>query len=116
MEIKARLPKLEKESVVDVDFHDASTTSMIDWAGEEQVKSAAVDSWTITLQSAMRRWMEAGKDQAEIQKLANEWKPGVVVRGVVDPIQSTLGKFAKMSNDEQEAFMEALKARLAAKG
>jgi hypothetical protein len=116
MEIKARLPKLEKESIVEVDLHVDSVATMVEWAGEEQVKSAAIDSWTITLQSAMRRWMEAGKSQEEIQTLANEWKPGVTVRGAVDPIQSTLGKFAKMSTEEQEAFMEALKARLAAKG
>jgi hypothetical protein len=115
MEVKATRPKFEQEATVNVDFK-ATVAEKVEWTSEQIVNDAVEDSWVITLQSAMRRWLEAGKSEVEIQTLASEWKPGVTVRGAVDPIQSTLGKFAKMSTEEQEAFMEALKARLAAKG
>jgi hypothetical protein len=114
--ILTNAPKLNKSAVTFMDFHDENLDSMVAWTSEKQVKDSTLDSWIISAQSRIRNRLKAGKTNEEIQDEMNSFKPDVVVRGVADPIQSTLGKFAKMSTEEQEAFMEALKARLAAKG
>jgi hypothetical protein len=114
--ILTNAPKLNKSAVTLIDLHDDTLQTMVEWTSEQQVKDSALDSWIISAQSRIRNRLKNGKSNEEIQEEMNTFKPDVTVRGVADPIQSTLGKFAKMSSEEQEAFMAALKERLAARG
>lgn len=45
--------------------------------GDEVTYAAAKGSVIISLQALMRRMLEAGKTQVEIQKAVSEWKPDV---------------------------------------
>jgi hypothetical protein len=115
-EIVTRAPKAgQRESTVVVDLHDRDLAEMQAWTSTSCVVDAARSTWIIGLQSNIRRMLEAGKSDQEIQAWVDNWKPDVVNRIPTDPVAATLSKFANMDAEGQAAFMAELQARLAAK-
>lgn len=98
-----------------VDFHDDTLQTMVEWVGEDVVKSSVVAEWTIDYQSTIRSCIEKGKSDAEIQAIIDAKKPGIKTSlGPADPVESVLKKFNTMSPEEQAAFQKELLARLKA--
>jgi hypothetical protein len=113
--VVTRAPKVDREVTVNLNLHDGSVQEMVKWTSEKCVKDDCTNSWIISFQSNVRRMLEAGKTAEEIQAFADTYKPDVTVKVAQDPIAATLGKFQKMSAEEQQAFMKQLKERLAKK-
>ena len=88
-----------------------SCAAAIEMFGEDVVYSNFTRASVITAQAAMRRMLEAGKGQEEIQAAMNSWKPGVAIERTVDPVASVLGKFGSMSPEEQKALIKQLQQR-----
>ena len=99
----------------EIDLHDDSIATMVEWVGEEVVKSNACADMTIAAQSLIRACIEKGKSDAEIQGILDTWKPGTKTSlGPADPVESVLKKFNTMTPEEQAAFQKELLARLKA--
>ncbi len=86
----------------------------IDKFGDTVVFTNYRASAKITAQSAIRRYLKAGKSPEEIVKLMEAWKPGVAIERISDPVAAFKAKFASKSPEEQAAILEELKASLAA--
>ena len=112
VEIKARDGKgaEAKECVVSVQVPE-NIEEAIQVFGGENILSNALANWTVTLQSAIRRYMRAGKTQAEIQSLVGNAKMGMALERVSDPKAAMLAKFQSMSNEERAAFIKELQAK-----
>lgn len=110
MEISAKSPKLERETAAVVNYGETVEES-VEMFGGEAVNSNAFANWRVTLQAAIRRSHEAGKnDEAIMDELADA-KMGVAVSGGrVDPIQASLAKFKTMSPEEQAGYLDQLRA------
>jgi hypothetical protein len=114
-EVTAKTKKSERVVTVSYNFHEDSLASMSKAFGEDVVKSSAVADMVIALQSTLRSCIEKNKTDAEITALVAAWKPGVKTSlGPADPVESTLNKFAKMSPEDQAAFMKSMQERLKA--
>lgn len=110
VEIKATATKLEGKpsAVIYVDFGETAEES-IQLFGSEVVNSNFVGSARITAQAAIRRMLEAGKTPEEITVKMKEWKPGVALERVTDPIAAATAKYMTMDVEEQQAFIKKLK-------
>lgn len=111
-EIKAtkKLGDVDKEATVLYDFGGDLDTAVENF-GAEVVYSGFVRSAVITAQSVMRRFLEDGLAQEEIEAKMEAWKPGVSLERVVDPTKAFLNKFDKMTDEEREAVLEQLRAK-----
>lgn len=119
MEVSAKVPakdgKPEKSAVVYVTT-GKDAEEMIKMFGQEAVKTNADANWKVTLQAAIRRALENGKTQEQIQQALADAKMGVKTStGKVDPIQASLAAFASMTKEDQKAYLEQLKAAAANK-
>lgn len=79
--------------------------------GAEVVYSNFVRASKVTAQAAMRRLMEAGKSQEEVQTTMEAWKPGVALERTVDPVAALLAKFGKMDAAAQAQLLADLQAK-----
>lgn len=79
--------------------------------GSDVVMSNFVSKATITAQAAIRRFIEAGLSDEEIQDKMSSWKPGVALDRTIDPVAALMGKFGNMSADEQAELLAKLQAR-----
>ena len=110
--IKASKRINDEEKSVEVQFDfGGSVEAAVEKFGAEVVYSNFTRASVITAQAAMRRMLETGKGQEEIQAAMNSWKPGVSIERTVDPVASVLGKFGSMSPEEQKALIKQLQAR-----
>ena len=83
---------------------------MVELYGEETVFSQALAQMKIKLQAAMRAYLDAERDIAE---LCTTWKPGVALPKIPkDPSVATVNYFDKLSKEEKAEMIEKLKARL----
>lgn len=112
VEVKAKAPKIDKEAAVMVDLGD-NVQDAITRFGEEVVFSNYIANVKIGVQSGIRRYLEAGLDQDAIQAKFGDFKPGVTLDRVVDPIAALAAKFAKMTPEEQAEAFAKLKEKLA---
>lgn len=91
------------KATVKLDFPD-TTRELITKYGEEAVYSRARASFVIDIQSMMRSAIKGEKKQNEIQKLVEEWKPGVKAKG-----RSTAEKaedlLSKLTDEEKAALL-----------
>lgn len=108
MEVKARAPKIDREAVIYVNFGD-TTKESVEMFGDEAVNSNAWAAARVTIQAGIRRLLEGGKSQEEVQTAFTDWKLGVAMERSSDPIAAALGKFKTMSEEEQAAFLEQLR-------
>jgi hypothetical protein len=109
-EIKAK--KNDVEVTIEYDFK-GNLEGAVEAFGEEVVYSGFVSKSVITAQAAMRRYIETGKDEDEIQELMNGWKPGVALKGESDPVGALVRKAKAMEPDARAEFIAELEARLA---
>lgn len=110
-QITAKLPKTGKETAINYDFGDNLEDATAKF-GEEVVFSNFKRCAVITAQAGMRRMMEAGKSQEEIQNTYDTWKPGVALVRTVDPVGALMAKFGKMSDEEKANLLQMLKDQM----
>jgi len=114
IEIKAqvKIGDESKEAVIFKDLGD-DMPDAIDQFGDNVVFTNFRSSAKITAQSAIRRYLKAGKSQDEITVLMAAWKPGIAIERISDPVAAFKAKFAVMTPKEQAAALEDLKLSLA---
>ena len=114
VEIKAQVKVGDesREAVIYADLGD-DLPNAVDMFGDAVVLSNFKASAKITAQSAIRRYLKAGKSQEEVVSLMKTWKPGVAIERISDPVAAFKAKFASMSKEEQAAALEDLKSSLA---
>jgi hypothetical protein len=112
VEVTAKAPKIEKEATIVVDAGE-NLQDARDRFGDEVVFSNYLANIKIGVQSGIRRYLEAGLSQEAIQEKFSNWKPGVTMDRVVDPVATLASRFAKMTPEEQAAAFKELKNRLA---
>lgn len=116
-EVSAKLPA--KEGVKGRE-QDQAATILVNYAetlaeakemfGEEAVLSNAFANWRVTLQGGIRRGIEAGKTQEQLQSEFATAKMGVATGGArVDPLTASLAKFKTMNPEEQKAYLQQLR-------
>ena len=104
-----KMGDVELSATITYDFGGDLDTA-VEMFGKEIVYTNFVRSAVITAQAAMRRWLVDGKSQDEIAEKMGNWKPGVAIERVVDPIAATLAKFGKMDPAAQAALLSQLQA------
>lgn len=112
-EVSAKSPKLDRETIVIVNY-GKDVNESVELFGADAVNSNALANWIVTIQAGIRRAHSAGKTDDEIQDLLGSAKMGIAVSGGrVDPIQASLAKFKTMDADEQAEYLEKLRAAAA---
>ena len=111
VEIKATFKKgdVEKEMLVNYDF-GANLEEAAAKFGADVVYNNFVRSGKITIQAAMRRYADAGLDEAGIAEKIAGLTIGVAAERIVDPIAATMNRFANMSPEDQKALLDKLRA------
>ena len=114
-EVKAKDGKDGREATVLVDLGEnlEDATSRF---GAEVVFSNYLANVKIGVQSGIRRYIKAGMVDNDIQAKFDNYKPGVTLDRVVDPIAAMAAKLVKMTPEEREAAFAALKEKIAAAG
>ena len=103
--IEVTAKKDDAEATINYDFGE-NLGEMTEKFGEGVVFTNARAQMKIVLQAAMRRRLEAGQP---CDDLADNWKPGVQMERIVDPIAAAKAKYANMSEEERAAFLEDLR-------
>ena len=103
--IEVTAKKDDAEATIEYDF-GADLNEMVEKFTDNVVYTNARAQMKIVLQAAMRRRLEAGQP---CEDLAANWKPGVQMERIVDPIAAAKAKYAGMSEEERAAFLEDLR-------
>lgn len=110
-EVTAKAPKVEKEATIIVDLGETVEDAIARF-GAEVVFSNYLANVKIGVQSGIRRYLEAGIAAGDVQAKFENYKPGVTLDRVVDPIAAMAAKLQKMTPEEREAAFAALRAKL----
>ena len=106
-QVTKKVTKLEVSCEVNIPSDHAGLVAAF---GEELVAKAAEDAIIISAQAQMRRMLDAGKSQAEIQTHMNTWKPdtkSVTRQSAFEKAASSIGK---LSAEERAALLAKLQA------
>lgn len=76
--------------------------------GDDVVTAAARAQIVISLQAFMRRLIEKGKTQAEVQAEASKWKPDVRTVVKQSAFEKATSQLDKLSADERKALLKKL--------
>ena len=106
VEIKAT--KCDNEATISYDFGD-SCADACEKFGEDVVLAGFMKSSKITAQSAIRRYLDAGLDEDGIQAKMDEWKPGVALERVSDPVAAIRNKWGSLTPEQQADILSELK-------
>ena len=99
-----------KSASVSYDFGE-NASAAIERYGEEVVMSGFVKSAVILLQGKIRRSIQAGLSESEIQESMAAWKPGVTAaRSKKDPLDAAVNAYVGKSVEDQKAFIQKLQA------
>lgn len=100
--------KKDSDKVVSVEYDmPENLAGLTEKFGEEAVASAAVDSFTISIQSVIRRNFE--KSQEEIEAAVANWQPGVRQVGVKKtPLEKAKAALSAMSAEDRAALLAQL--------
>lgn len=98
-------------ATVSYDFGD-DLDSAAERFGPDVIFSRFVAAATVDLQALIRRSLkgENPKSPKEIQKLVNDWRPGVSTRVKKSPQQKAQEAVDALSDDEKAALLESLMA------
>jgi len=117
VEITAKLPK--KDGVAGRENDKVATISLncfgetleedIKLVGPEVIKSNYEANAIITAQGGVRRDLERGKTQDEIQALMKDYKPGQAVRRGVDVVGGYKAWFAALSPEDKKKEIAKLR-------
>ena len=110
-EVSAKAPKVSKEATIIVDLGE-DVDDAIARFGKDVVFSNYLANVKIGVQSGIRRYLEAGKTQDEVQAAFATYKPGATLDRVVDPLASLAKKMESMSAEEQEDIFAKLREKL----
>lgn len=78
--------------------------------GEDVVAAAAKGQIVISLQAFMRRHIEKGTSQAELQKAASAWKPDVRTVVKQSAFEKATSQLDKLSPQERQELLKKLQA------
>jgi hypothetical protein len=115
MKFNVKASKADGARSITLDYETGATLeTKVELFGAQAVNDAADDSIIIALQSNVRRWMNAGKSDAEIKELAAPYKPGVrTARVTVRPMTAaemiaalTTGSLV-LTDEQKEAMLNA---------
>tara|TARA_R100000808_G_C2149869_1_gene158416 strand:+ start:1454 stop:1795 length:342 start_codon:yes stop_codon:yes gene_type:complete len=109
--VSIKATKNDNTATVDYDFGD-DVNAAVELFGADVVFAGFVKSATITAQANMRRHLEAGASDEDIQAKMADWKPGVVTRRTKDPVGAIKKKFGSMDAEAQKELIKHLKASL----
>ena len=99
---------------VQYDFGE-NASAAIESFGEEVVQSGFVKSAVILLQGTIRRAIQAGLSDEEIQSKIDSWIPGVTApRTKRDPLEAAVNAYVGKSSEEQAAFTKQLQTAVKA--
>lgn len=100
--------KKDSDKIVSIEYDmPEGLAALTERFGEDAVASAAVDSFTISLQSVMRRNFD--KPQEEIEAAVAAWAPGVRQVGVKKtPLEKAQAALKAMSAEERAALLASL--------
>lgn len=104
--------KGDNDATIGYDFGE-TLDEAVELFGEEVVFSGFRRTSVITAQAAIRRYLETGHSEEEVQSKMEEWKPGVSLVRVIDPVKAILSKADAMEDDDIEALIEKLRAKQA---
>ena len=107
MKVSAKTKKHPEPIAVDYNIPE-TLKGMIDTFGEPVVTSAAKGAIVISLQSAMRRLMEKGKSQAEIQAEVAKWKPDTRTINRMSAFEKATATLDKLSPEERKQLLAKL--------
>lgn len=85
-----------------------SLAELVKSYSEAVVYAHAKGSIIISLQALMRRMLEAGKNQADIQKAVNEWKPDVKTVVKQSAFEKATGALKSLSAEERAKLLKEL--------
>ena len=107
-EITAKKKDSEKSVTVNYDLPE-DHAGLVAKFGEEAVYGAAVDSFTISIQSLIRRHFD--KSQEEIQAAVDGWVPGVRGPAVKkSPLEKAKAALSAMTPEQRAALLAELSA------
>lgn len=86
----------------------ATLPEMVKAYGESVVQAHAKGSIIISLQALMRRMLEAGKSQPDIQKAVNEWKPDTKTVVKQSAFEKATGAIKSLSAEERAKLLKEL--------
>lgn len=100
--------KKDSDKVVSIEYDmPGNLAGLTEKFGEEAVASAAVDSFTISIQSLIRRHFD--KSQEEIEAAVAAWQPGVRTAGVKKtPLEKAQAALKAMSAEDRAALLASL--------
>jgi hypothetical protein len=111
LEVKATKQGTDREVVAMVDLGD-NLQDAIEKFGEEVVFTNFQAQAKIRAQAIMRDMLTAGKTDEEINKFMASWKPGSARERITDPKIAFLRRFEKLSEEEQNKYIEELMAKI----
>jgi len=117
MLISARAPKIGREATVEYNIGE-DLNEAINLFGDAVVYSAFKQSAVIDVQAVIRRMLEAGKSEEEIQNYLSSYKLGVRTTsggGRRDSYKAALEALLSASPEEREAKIAEIRAKLAAR-
>lgn len=107
--IKATKKDVDKVVSVEYDMPD-SLAGLTEKFGEEAVEKAARESFTISIQSVIRRHFD--KSQEEIEAAVNGWTPGTRAAGVrKTPLEKAKAALSSMSAEERAELLASLQTK-----
>lgn len=111
MEIKAKL-STAPDRVFTANFDMPETlAAMVEVLGEDVVISRAKASLVIDIQAGMRRLMEKGKTEEEVQAWVAGWKPEVREVGPrLSPFEKAMASVGKLTPEQREELRRQLEA------
>lgn len=114
MEIKAKVRDNDRVVAVNYDLGE-NLKDLVAKFGDESVYSRAKAALVIDIQSIVRKGIDAGKTDAEIQGLVNTWKPGVRLPAEkLTPKERLTRLLAGLSPEERTAFLKEAAGKKAA--
>lgn len=100
----------KKQVAINYDF-GADLAEAVEKFGEAVVFTSFKSKAVITAQAAIRRYMEAGKNQDEIATLMASWKPGVAIERQIDTTAAFLANWDKLDPEKQQEILSQLKGK-----
>lgn len=104
----------KREAAVFMDFGD-NLDEMVEVFDEDTVYKLAFSKADSKVKSAIRKLLGEGIPPEEVPQRLSSWKPGVTLKVTANPEQESENLFAQMTPEQQEAHLEKLRAKLAAR-
>ena len=109
MQISAKTKKNPDVVTIEYDLPE-TLADLISKFGEKVVESAAKGSLVITVQAAMRRMIEKGKNTQEIQDAMATFTPSAREVSKASAFDKASAQIGKLSPEERRALVEKLQA------